>query len=265
MNLRAGCRIALVCVVLWPGAAAARTWKDSNGRFSVEAEFVKVDEGIVYLKRTDTGKTVRVPLERLSAADRRHVIGLVKAGRGANDDPPAENPAGEEPTVETADGPMIAEDDHLEIYSGFAGGKLVAWFNNGCDYVVSLNMKLPHADGLRTSLRTVLARDKKYRKEIVLIGFSPQADAPTPIEVAIGNQVPLAVAQAVLAELAELPDFPLAITLETQPDDSGSPRHVTIGSIRATGKQSVPPETLKRLLDPQLTHPAFLQLIESLK
>ncbi len=52
--------------------AASRTWKSSNGRFSVEAELVGFKDGKVQLKKAN-GKVIKVPLKSLSAADQRYV------------------------------------------------------------------------------------------------------------------------------------------------------------------------------------------------
>lgn len=45
-----------------------RTWTDSSGKFSVEAQFVSLTDGVVTLKRKD-GKEVRMMLDKLSKAD----------------------------------------------------------------------------------------------------------------------------------------------------------------------------------------------------
>ena len=65
--------IPLVCAT----TTTARTWSDKSGKFRVDAEFVKVEDDVVSLKRTDTGATIQVPLARLSEADREHVRGLL--------------------------------------------------------------------------------------------------------------------------------------------------------------------------------------------
>ena len=52
--------------------AEARTWKDSTGKYAVEAELVEMTEDVVVLKKADN-QEVRVPLARLSATDRRYV------------------------------------------------------------------------------------------------------------------------------------------------------------------------------------------------
>jgi hypothetical protein len=55
-----------------PSSPPPRTWSDSSGGFSVEAQFVELRAGAVILKRT-TGELVSVRLDRLSAADQKYV------------------------------------------------------------------------------------------------------------------------------------------------------------------------------------------------
>jgi len=47
-----------------------RTWTDSTGKFTIKAEFVKLDAGKVTLKRED-GSEISLPLEMLAAADQQ--------------------------------------------------------------------------------------------------------------------------------------------------------------------------------------------------
>ena len=69
-------RIVLLFAALGLSAVAAtaqqRKWTDSTGKHSVEAEFVEVKDGNAVLKRA-SGKTVAVPLARLSTADRKYI------------------------------------------------------------------------------------------------------------------------------------------------------------------------------------------------
>jgi len=55
-----------------------RTWTDSTGKHTVEAEFVDVTDGNVRL-RTEEGRMINIPLERLSEADQEFVRGENKA------------------------------------------------------------------------------------------------------------------------------------------------------------------------------------------
>jgi hypothetical protein len=52
-------------------AGASRQWTSADGRFRVEAEFIKAIGGMVYLKRNDNGKEVKVPIQDLSEEDQR--------------------------------------------------------------------------------------------------------------------------------------------------------------------------------------------------
>lgn len=54
------------------GEPVLRTWTDSTGQFRIEATLVKAHTDAVTLQKTD-GRTIVVPLSRLSAADQAHV------------------------------------------------------------------------------------------------------------------------------------------------------------------------------------------------
>lgn len=49
-----------------------RKWTSADGKFSVEARFVKLDKDNIVLARKDNGKEITVPLDRLSANDRAY-------------------------------------------------------------------------------------------------------------------------------------------------------------------------------------------------
>ncbi len=86
--------------------AAGRTWKDSTGRFSVEAEFVEMTAaGTVVLLRTD-GQKINVALDRLQADDQQYVRDRVRSSA-----PSAAAPGGS-PFQETAN---PAEPDATQI------------------------------------------------------------------------------------------------------------------------------------------------------
>jgi hypothetical protein len=73
MNARLGVLTVLVAVCL--SSAQAREWKDTSGKFSVEAEFVGHSEGNVQLRRAD-GTVITVALDRLSEKDRAFIQSL---------------------------------------------------------------------------------------------------------------------------------------------------------------------------------------------
>ena len=51
--------------------AKTRTWNSSDGKFSIEAQFIELKNGIVVLQTTN--KRIEVPLEKLSAKDQKFV------------------------------------------------------------------------------------------------------------------------------------------------------------------------------------------------
>jgi hypothetical protein len=46
-----------------------RTWQDRSGKFSVEAEYIATESGMVVLRRKKDQKEIKVPHQRLSQAD----------------------------------------------------------------------------------------------------------------------------------------------------------------------------------------------------
>ncbi len=78
--------LVVLTAVTWTAAAPTRNWTDASGRFSIEAEMVGFQDGLVHLQRAD-GKVVKVPLEKLSPADQEF------AGQAAASSPKTEPPA----------------------------------------------------------------------------------------------------------------------------------------------------------------------------
>ncbi len=81
--------LAMVVLVSLGAAAVGRTWTDDSGEYHVDGEFVSMAGGLVTLK-TDDGRTVKIPLEKLSKADQEFVGKLKKTA-------PKENPFVEVP------------------------------------------------------------------------------------------------------------------------------------------------------------------------
>jgi hypothetical protein len=70
-------------------APRARKWTSKLGKFSVNAEFIKVEAGKVHLKRADTGRIIEVPLDRLSEEDRQFVSQVESPVESSTERPPA--------------------------------------------------------------------------------------------------------------------------------------------------------------------------------
>ncbi len=73
--------LAVVLVCLIAAAADARKWTSSDGKFTIDAEFVEVKADAVSLKTAD-GRVIAVPLDRLSKADRDYVSAQGKPDGG---------------------------------------------------------------------------------------------------------------------------------------------------------------------------------------
>jgi SLA1 homology domain 1, SHD1/HEAT repeats len=63
-----------------------RTWHDTSGSFSVDAIMLSVQDGIVVLQKKD-GKTIRVPIAKLSPADKKYAADHSGNSAGKADNP----------------------------------------------------------------------------------------------------------------------------------------------------------------------------------
>ncbi|WP_254510593.1 trypsin-like peptidase domain-containing protein [Anatilimnocola floriformis] len=85
---RPSCLSFVFCLVLFFAAAASaqqgslnftgdvfatRVWTDASSTFKVEAQLLKVVNGVAHLKRVDNSKTIEIPLAKLCAADNEYI------------------------------------------------------------------------------------------------------------------------------------------------------------------------------------------------
>lgn len=70
---------AMIAFGLLAAEANARIWTDATGKAKVDAEFLGMEDGMVKLKFSRTGKLALVPLEAFSEADQQYVKELPKA------------------------------------------------------------------------------------------------------------------------------------------------------------------------------------------
>lgn len=64
----------------------SRTWTDTTGRYTIEADLVEVKDGSAMLKKAG-GEVVAVPIARLSRADRQYLDSLQQADGAAGQRP----------------------------------------------------------------------------------------------------------------------------------------------------------------------------------
>lgn len=80
--------------------AEERTWTSTDGKFKVRAELERIEKGIAILKRSD-GKTARVPLKKLSEADRQYAQSLSNKATG-KDSTSKKSPSADSPSAASA-------------------------------------------------------------------------------------------------------------------------------------------------------------------
>ena len=73
--------VALAAIAL-VASAEERKWSDKTGKFQVDAELIKVEDGKAVLRRSD-GKQVKVPVEHLSDSDQAYLKSLDKGDPAA--------------------------------------------------------------------------------------------------------------------------------------------------------------------------------------
>ncbi len=76
--------ISVVLLLLLITSVEARKWTSSDGRFSVEAEYVAATDTSVQLKKSD-GTVINIPLAKLSEQDKQHIATLSKASVPTSD------------------------------------------------------------------------------------------------------------------------------------------------------------------------------------
>ena len=77
----------LACALGLAPTAFARTWTDDTGTYHIDAELAGIENGRAVLRRPGGAGEVRIPLERLSKADRDFLDRTAAAGPDALDSP----------------------------------------------------------------------------------------------------------------------------------------------------------------------------------
>lgn len=95
-------------------AAELRTWSDSSGKFKIEARLDSLQDGNVFLLRSD-GTQIKIPLDKLSAADQEYAQ---QQAESASDENPSETPKEESPFQATEPSNTSASDEDFASASG---------------------------------------------------------------------------------------------------------------------------------------------------
>jgi hypothetical protein len=87
MRIRGAGLLLVVLTLVLSSPVWSRTWTDTTGRYTIEADLVEVKDGNAMLKKPD-GNVVAVPIARLSRADRQYLDSRRPADGGAKPSPP---------------------------------------------------------------------------------------------------------------------------------------------------------------------------------
>ena len=93
------CTSVLLISITSTTDAQSRQWSSSTGKFKVEAELIKVDDGKITLKRADNGKVITVALSKLSKADQEYIASMEGGGSTSKSGSGTKNTAASEAKV----------------------------------------------------------------------------------------------------------------------------------------------------------------------
>lgn len=69
--------------IAWAAASDSRKWTDATGKYSIQAVFLRFEDGQVVLQKSD-GNVIAIRSSKLSQADQKHVRALLAAKRDAS-------------------------------------------------------------------------------------------------------------------------------------------------------------------------------------
>jgi len=131
-------------------------------------------------------------------------------------------------------------------------------FNNGRRYSISVNKHLPDAMASRAALVATL-HEQKQLDQVVFDWFGKKL--PTRLNLLIGDNVPVEMAQAVVAAYADGSKIPVHITLMTEDEQLGLTRAVYVGGLVDRDDAPVMRKQIQELLKPGLTHQQFAKVL----
>jgi len=87
MSSRSTCLFVALLYLAMSSTVWSRTWTDTSGRYTIEADLVEIKDGKAVLKKAD-GEVVAVPIDRLSRDDRQYLASLRQPDSAAAPTPP---------------------------------------------------------------------------------------------------------------------------------------------------------------------------------
>jgi hypothetical protein len=159
--------------------------------------------------------------------------------------------AGAEPPAapKADDPPGLLEVPRVATFDVF--GKVS--FNQGRRYAISINEHLPEARASRTKLAARL-KEHKLLDQIVFGWIGKMEKPPARLNLLIGDNIPIEVAQAVIAAYVAGAKLPVHIKLTVEDGQLLRTRRITVGGFVDYDTDAVTPAQIMELLKPGLSH-----------
>ena len=226
-----------------------REWSDATGGHKITATFIEVKDGNVFLK-SPQGKTLKIPLARLSPADQELIKGGDNPFQEVDGDAPkvssANKPAAEDPS--TPDGPSSGWNAPLKI-----DWEEVEELDRGFDG--QWNLILPKQSDLGfTAKRTTLNKKNNFHEDIrrlevnplaqrAVVGYTVSFSVPKPqsrlalIDLVSGKAIHTAPVEADMCPLCLLNDGSTTLMYGTSDERKGFETADQIQLWRINGKK----------------------------
>jgi WD40 repeat protein len=164
---------AVVVACALTSLGEGRQWKDTSGRFRIEATLVTVKDGKVYLEKDD-GKTVSVPLERLSKEDLTYLESLPECRPYFADHPtgPSEAPAASAGSGAARKGPPAKPGEWRRFPKMGWGVQSLAFSPDGKLLAVGKLDKAIWIFDVRRSRRTAMYRNLEGLDQVTCLAFT---------------------------------------------------------------------------------------------
>ncbi len=249
--------LLVVCLIPSLGVAqsnAAREWSDSSGAFKITATLIEVKEGAVFLK-TNEGKTLKIPLTRLSQTDQEFLkVGSNPFEEVASDSKPnMPGPAGSSGVPASG-----------AVSGGWDGSLKIDWENveeldRGFDGEWKLTLPPPSEFG-SAAKRATLSKKSNFHEDIrrlevnplaqrAVVGFTVSFSLPKPqsrlslIDLATGKAIHTAPVEADMCPLCLFNDGSTVLMYGTSDERKGFETPDQLQLWKVNGKQVVRSQT----------------------
>jgi hypothetical protein len=134
-------------------------------------------------------------------------------------------------------------------------GVVLRRFNEGRPYAISINRHLPDA-------RARLVRDLAGRGRLRSVVFERfGTEVPGRLNILIGSEVPIEVAQSAIAAYAAGSELPVSIAAMAEDAGHNDTHRIYVGGLCDLGGAPMRPEKIQALLDPGLTREQMVKLL----